>query len=396
MPKLHKVTQPNITTAKGLAALPASEVVAYRKVAKGLSVGVYKPGTGTISWRVRVRHDGKYRVETLAGVSSYQEAVQAALAFVERLRAGEAPTRQEKAVAARGRLTVRELLEEYLGQESMVHAKGDRYAAWRRDAERLAGRYVLPYLGDRRISTLTADDLRQLQTTLRREVSAETVNRGTVSLRAALNYAQVRGYIPAAFWKAVPLLEEAELHDKVAAKAYYDLEVREAFLEAAGEPLAAIVRCMFYTGCRPSEARRLTVGDVHVDKRLKQPYLLLRTYKGPRATGTSRRFPLSGERLAFFTVQAEGRPKAEPLFRSARGLEWKMATLAKAHNKVRDALGLDGDFQTYCWRHAWITDMVRADVQPLTVAKLAGTSLQFIQENYTAGDLTLVDQLPEP
>ena len=111
-------------------------------------------------------------------------------------------------------------------------------------------------------------------------------------------------------------------------------------------------------------------------------------------TGTSRKFFLNNGRLKFFKSMAMGRGKDDSLFPTPTGLEWSMANLNKYHNKTRDDLALDG-FQTYCWRHAWITDMVQADVRPMTIAKLAGTSLQFIQQNYTAGDDTLADQLPE-
>jgi integrase len=391
MPKLHKVTQANITTAKGLQALPPSELVHYHKVNKGLAVGVYKPGTGTISWRARVRHEGRYRVETLEGVTTYAEAVTAATAFLERLNAGQAPTRAEKAITAKGQLTVRQLIEDYVDQDAMRVAKGDRYDEWAYTARRLSRGYVYPDLGEKRIARLDANDIRDLQVVLRRRVSAETVNRALVTLRAALNYALARGYIQAAFWKQVPLLEEAEAEDKARGKAYIDQADREAFLEAAGEHLAAICRCMYITGCRPSEARRLTVGDVHADGRLKQPYLRLRTFKGNRVSGTGRKFPLAGKRLDFFREQARGRDKSEPLFMTEKGLPWSMANLAKATKQVRGDLELE----SYTWRHCWIIDMIRANVQPLTVAKLCGTSLRFIQDNYTLGDHTLVDQLPE-
>ena len=392
MPKLHKVTQADITTAKGLAALQPSEQPYYHKVNKGVSIGVYKPGTGTVSWRVRIRHEGKYRVETLEDVHSYTDAVLAAAAFVDDLKAGAAPTRKQKSTA---RLTVQELIVEYIDSDKNKVAKGDRYEEWKYTSSRLSKRYVYPYIGNITLNNLGRDDIQDLQTTLRQEVSPETTNRGTVTLRAALNYALAKQYVSDPFWKTVSLEEEAEADDKTNTKDYFEVDDREAFIAGAGEHLAALVKCMHLTGCRPSEARRLTVGDVHVDKRLKQPYVRFKTFKGARVSGTGRKFPLANGRLAFFQDQVAGKKKTDILFPTETGIEYALHNLNQRHNAVRNQLEIDGNFQTYTWRHCWITDMIHANVQPLTVAKLAGTSLKYIQENYTAGDDTLAAQLPE-
>jgi len=249
-------------------------------------------------------------------------------------------------------------------------------------------------IGDRAIKSITADDIQQLRDTMHEYMTAESVNRNLSGFRAALNYALKKGWLTKAPWKNVKLLEEAEPEEKTRSKAYFPKADREAFLCAAGDKLEALCRCMYLLGCRPSEARRLTVGDVHTDDRLETKYVRLKTFKGNRSSGTSRKFPLTNGRLEFFKALIKDRAADESLFLTETGLPYSMANLAKSHNKIRDALELDG-FETYCWRHAWITDMIQADVQLLTVAKLAGTSLQHIQDNYTVGDKTLADQLPE-
>lgn len=344
----------DITTAKGLAKLKPSKVPYYQKVSKGLAVGYYYPGTGTKSWVARYRQEGKYKTEVLPEAENYAQAAIGAAAFAEREKSGEPSPRQKKTISSKGDMTVETLVYEYLDGSPEAKAewdaqrrkaikageddpgryispneakKGKRYSDWRYTSERLTKRYVFRFIKNRKISTLTDDDITELQNRQLTDVSPETINRGTVTLRASLNYAVKKGYIQEAVWKGVPTLEEKDPQDKANSKEYFDLKTREAFLEGANKYLFPLAKTMHLTGARPAEVRNLTVADVHIDKRLKSPYLRLMTYKGARSSGTARKFPLAGKRLEFFTDLVKGRKKDELLFSTATGLPWDLSTL---------------------------------------------------------------------
>ena len=136
------------------------------------------------------------------------------------------------------------------------------------------------------------------------------------------------------------------------------------------------------TGARPSEVRRLRVRDV------KEDHVILMTFKGNRASGRSRKFPLTNGRLAFFQKQVKGRDPDEPLFLTEKGVEWSMANLNKATKQVRGDLPIE----SYTWRHCFLTDKVKAGFNIMALAKLCGTSVQYIQQNYTDG-LDLAEML---
>ncbi|MDG1943475.1 MAG: hypothetical protein P8J17_04330 [Halioglobus sp.] len=204
----------DITSVKGQDKAPAQKDPHYKKIAKGLAIGLYKPGSGAMSWVARFRHANKYRTKAFSTLGmTYNDAVTAALKFADDVRGGKAPEREERAQTAKGVLTVRQLLTEYIEQPKMEVEKAGRYHEWAYTTGRLAKGYVFPALGDRKIVSLNQEDIENLQFELRRRVTAETVNRGLVPLRAALNYALAKGYVRSAFWKSVPLLEEAEHED---------------------------------------------------------------------------------------------------------------------------------------------------------------------------------------
>jgi hypothetical protein len=188
----------DISTVKGQNAAPAQHDPHFRKVSKGLAVGLYKPRSDTMTWVARFRYDHKYRTKALDSlkVSSFNEAAAAATAFLSEVRQGQAPTRQEKAQTAKVGLTVAELIREYVEQPKMEVVKGDRYREWAHTSNRLSRPYVLPTLKDRRIASLKDEDIEGLQKELRRKVSAETVNRALVTFRASLNHAHKKGYVP--------------------------------------------------------------------------------------------------------------------------------------------------------------------------------------------------------
>ena len=145
------------------------------------------------------------------------------------------------------------------------------------------------------------------------EGSPETTNRGTVTLRSSLNYALKCGYVSRAFWKNVRLAQERDQHEKSIQRIAASKADRKAILEAADPSLRPISECMYLTGCRPAEARRLRVEDVVLIGK-DAPYVKFKTYKGGKRMGTSRLFRLEGYRLQFFAGLVVAREPEETLF----------------------------------------------------------------------------------
>ena len=373
--------KPDLSKKAVVKNLEPSSDPYWHKVAKGISVGLYLPGTGTQSWIARVRHDDAYRTKTLS-VDTFPQAVEEAGLYAKQLRDGDAPSAEAVKAKAKKSMTVRQLVELYIDLDENKVSKGERYADWRRDAKRMSERYALPALGKLKLKAISAEDIRDNQTQLLTEVSPETVNRGTVTLRSSLNYALRKGWVDRPFWREVPLAEEREQHNKSRLKQYISQADRDAFLEAAEAPLKAICQAMDMTGARPSEVRRLRVRDV------KEDHVILMTFKGNRSSGRSRKFPLTNGRLAFFQKQVKGRDPDEPLFLTEKGVEWSMANLNKATKQVRGDLPIE----SYTWRHCFLTDKVKAGFNIMALAKLCGTSVQYIQQNYTDG-LDLAEML---
>lgn len=344
----------------------------FQKVSKGVAIGLWVSEAGSRSWIARVRHNGNYRQKALDGLLPYGEALEEALGFAKAVRSGEIKTPSQERTE---RLTISQLIERYVDDDDQLTAKGKRHSEWRATALRLSKCYVFKTHGDVMLSDFDADQLRELQNLLRRRVSAETVNRGLVTLRAALNWAEQRGWSKSPT-RRVKLLEEAPPTEKAIVRPYLPRGQREALIETAGPALSKLLRTLNYLGCRPSEARRLTVRDFRSGM---NTYLNILTYKGQRSSGTVRRFPLAGERLEFFEGLLEGAPKDAPLLTTEKGLEWSMANAAKAFKSIR----LSDDMDMYCWRHSVIQDWVDSGMATLKIAKLAGTSEKYILDNYT-------------
>ena len=370
--------KPDLSKKEVVKKLKPAAKPYWHRLAKGLSIGYYFPGTGTQSWIARVWAEDAYRFKTLE-VDTFPRAAEEAGLWARQVRDGNAPTATE---VTNQSLTVKEAINRYVESDEMRVEKGDRYDRWKAESLKYANAYAIPNLGRIRLRNLTAEDIRGNQIHLLTKVSPETVKRGTVSLRAALNWAHRKGWATSAPWKEVPLPEEREQHQKTRLKEYVSQADRDAFLEAADASLRAICEGMELTGARPSELRRLRVRDVKPD------HVLLMTFKGNRNTGTSRKFPLTNGRLAFFQAQAEGRDPDEFLFLTEKGRQWSIANLAKSIKKYRGELPLE----SYSWRHCFLTDKVAAGVNTVALAKLCGTSESYILRNYTT-DLDLAEML---
>jgi integrase len=268
-----------------------------------------------------------------------------------------------------------------------------RFIDKRRQAAKRLQALVPPGLLRKKANSLIDRDINNVQRdyqqrkNLRGEpISSDSVNRVLVHLIASLNHGLKNSMIETKkAWKHYERLPEAI--EKRREKKYIPQKDREAFIKACPEPLRAFVQAMNITAARPSELRRLRVSDVDLDNHdPERQTVKLLTYKGKK--GSTRRFPLPEGTLIRKLLQAQIKDKQADdfVFTAKNGKPWGHANLAKQHNIVRDKGGFSDSFETYVWRHCRITDWARGNFPAPEVARLAGTSLEFIQKNYYEAD----------
>jgi len=151
------------------------------------------------------------------------------------------------------------------------------------------------------------------------------------------------------------------------------------------DPFKQVLLFLKETGCRPGEA---TIADCrHVDRERKVIVLGINEWKCGKKTGKKRTIYLNEEAFliverAYARVGQKGRlflnRKLQPF-----SVAWIGKTFASLQEKLRKQFG-DDEFElsAYVIRHTYITDKLKQGVDVCTVAKLAGTSAEMVQEVY--------------
>ena len=86
---------------------------------------------------------------------------------------------------------------------------------------------------------------------------------------------------------------------------------------------------------------------------------------------------------AFFAKQGAGRPGHAPLLARADGKAWIKDAWKKPLKQAAAAADLPAETVAYALRHSVITDLIAVHgLNTVTVAQIAGTSLQMIEKNY--------------
>jgi site-specific recombinase XerD len=76
------------------------------------------------------------------------------------------------------------------------------------------------------------------------------------------------------------------------------------------------------------------------------------------------------------------RDESEPLLARENGEAWTRYYWRDLLQVARKAAGLGDDVVMYSLRHCAITEMIVSGIDPLSVARLAGTSIAMIQNHY--------------
>lgn len=297
----------------------------WRGISKGLALG-YRRGTRGASWTVRQLVGDRYETSVLGHADDTRDANGEDV--LDYFQAQDLARKKADERATRGNTapyTVADAARDYL-EWFEAHRKSLS------ETKRVLTTHVLPKLGDRLVSDLTAKDIRawhhgiarqkpRLRTRqgapqrLREESDPRarkaTANRVLTVLKAALNHAFREGEVPSDLaWRKVkpfPKVNTARV------RFLSEAECRR-LVNACPKDFRRMVQAALYTGCRYSELTRLLVGDYHADSGTVH----VREAKG----GRPRHVPLTDDGKKFFARETAGRKRGEIMFIREDGEPW--------------------------------------------------------------------------
>jgi integrase len=358
-------------------------------ISPGIALG-YRRNHGAGTWSVRCYSHGDEWIKRIAlandyeppddnNVLSYWQAIDKARAMVREAtgRNGSRP------------LTVAEALDRY---EKDLIARGA--GAYNATHVRV---HLTPVLAERLVAVLTADELiRWRDELLVAGMTPQNYNRMRKGLRAALNLVAERDprITNGRAWK-VGLKDLPDSHNarnvilsptEVARLVHCAYEIDRRF--------GRFVEVLVVTGARPSQAARLTVGDLQSDR------LMMPTSKKGRGRKIIHRYPtpIPSKLAAALADDANGRPLGGPLLLDPDGSAWGYNR--RSHHKRKlfrqavIAAELDPNVVTpYALRHSSIVRMLKRNIAIRLVASHHDTSVLMIERNYSAYIVAHSDEL---
>jgi integrase len=201
--------------------------------------------------------------------------------------------------------------------------------------------------------------------------SLASVNRDMVPMRAALYLAKSKGSVTsdAAWASALAPIANANGRRTL----YIERRALRAFIAALPQDAAAFVSALAQLPIRPGALAALQVQ--HFSK--TEGKLTIVKDKA----GAGRNVPLPHHILPLFVAQTKWKLPGAPLFARANGKPWSKDDWKKPIAEAARTANLPG-LTAYTLRHCAITDLVTARHPLLSIAQMAGTSVQMIQKHY--------------
>lgn len=340
----------------------------WDRIEAGCFLGYRKLEEGAGTWIARWRaEDGGQKYHALGSIATYDDAAKAAREWFEQCQGGSTEV-----------VNVEEACKRYVTDRRSE--KGDATA---KDAE---GRFKRLVYGNKfgriKLSTLRTahiTDWRNAQVNRDDEDpdqdddpdadrrAKDSANRNLATLKAALNLAYRMGLVAStAQWDRVEAYKGVSKRRDVS----LTMTDRKKLIAAATPDLTTFLQAMLLTGCRPGELASCTVGD------LDPAGLLTVTGKTGRRT-----IPLSPKALTLLKSAAGRRDVDEPLL-TRSGVAWTRFEWRDAFQEARKAAGLPETVVMYSLRHVAISEMLVSGMDPMTVSKIAGTSIEMISRHY--------------
>jgi integrase len=248
--------------------------------------------------------------------------------------------------------------------------------------------YALPALGDKHVTKLTADMLRNWHRGLasasrrirggtrsvnlkdpemarRRKVSA---NRILGQLKAALNFAFQEGKVHSDIeWRRVKPFPKVNR----SRASYLTMTQCRRLINAADPQFRLLVRAALETGCRYGELCRLRVEDFNADSGT--------VYIRQSKSGDARHVNLTSDGQAFFADLIAGRRGSEPMFRR----QWNPSEQLRPMRAACERAKIDPPVGFHQLRHTWASLSVMNGVPLLVVAKSLGhADTRMVERHY--------------
>lgn len=351
----------------------------WDRLEAGCFLGFRKLADGTGTWIARWRDsNAQQRYRSLHSQPDYDTAAKAARTWFAQCKGGSTEV-----------INVEEACRRYVNDR--MREKG---ASTANDA---AGRFERLVYGTpfgriklEALRTAHVTDWRNTQVAVRGDESdddpdaerrtRDSANRNLASLKAALNLAYRLGLVSStAQWDRVASFKGVSKRRDTS----LTLTERKKLLAAASADLKVFVRAMLLTGCRPGELAATKVGGLN-------PCGLLTISESKTAPRT---IPISPAALELLSGCAAGRPAEEPLLTN-HGQAWSRFDWRDEMQAARTRAGLPPSVVMYSLRHVAISEMLVSGIDPMTAAKIAGTSIEMISRHY--GHLIkdkIIDQL---
>ncbi len=332
------------------------------------------------SWRVRVfagrDASGKRRYVSRTVRGSRREAQKE---LTRMLR-----DRDTHQLAAPARLTVESFLNAWLDTSVRPRLRG-RTARDYADAVRV---YLVPAIGNRKLSALSPADVRALYTKLTaRSLSARSVRKAHGVLHAALEQAVRDRLIPHNPAKlatdALPRRVRREMHALTPEQAQALVGALEA------QPRGALWLVLLTTGLRPGEALALTWSDVDDNRISVRRALIERAgkqlyFEEPKTPKSRRTVPVLPEVAralqAHRAAQARARLAAGPewangdlVFCTSRGRALRQSNLLREFRKILESAELPR-IRVYDLRHSFASLLGASGVSLKVVSEMLGHS----------------------
>jgi integrase len=371
----------------------------------GVSLGYRKPARGPGAWIVKLVIDGRRAEQRLAQADdpgsdpdalSYPTAVTAAIDWARA---------QVRRLDGEGEGGDTEVPSVRTAVEAYVAARSARAPAAGRDAEKRLGKHVLSdqVFADTHLAKLNAGTVRAWRQRLSGELQPTTVNRLLNDLRAALNAAAEhhRRVLPATLAAEIRAGTKANSAGSSARKQVLpDAEIRRlvdaAFVVDDTGDFGRLVLVMAATGARHSQVARITVGDVQAARGRIMVPPSNKGRAGKRPTPIA--VPVGADVIEQLQVALAGRRGHEPLLlhwrhrqvgpvtweRVDRG-PWATASAAlRQWDRARTRAEAPPGTVMLCLRHSSIVRALSAGVPVRLVAALHDTSVQMIEDHYSA------------
>lgn len=261
---------------------------------------------------------------------------------------------------------------------------------------------LLGHFYDRKLRTITQNDLDQAARTLYPNAAPETRNRQCYTPFIAIwNHAVRNKWAEVQKWtrpRKIKGTNVARLRPVRSGSAPVEYDRAAQFVEAMSPGPAMIMTALFYSGLRPIELFAMDAADVDLVKR----WLVVRSSK----TGEPRGVPVHRFLMPLFAALL---PRGGAVFRTPRGQPYPAVEdggggLKSAINGARRRLEAEGtpirDVSPYTARHSVSTGLVVAGVHPHIKDQILGHAVDDMSRRYTkvpqAPLIEAIDKLPVP